>query len=52
MRIVYTLRWVFKNTHEWSKAFDTEQEAQTHANMCGLYTHPDVVHVEIVKQFH
>ena len=48
----YELRWVFKNTHEWSKSFNSEAEAQEHALMCGLYNHPDVIQVEIVKQFY
>jgi len=52
MRIFYALRWVFKNDHEWLKTFDTEAEAQEHALMCGLYNHPDVIQVEIVKQFY
>jgi hypothetical protein len=43
----YQLRWVFTNSHEWVKSFDSQEEAVAHALMCGLYNHPDVVEVEI-----
>lgn len=43
----YQLRWMFTNNHEWVKSFDSEEEAVAHALMCGLYTHPSIVKVEI-----
>lgn len=43
----YQLRWVFTNNHEWVKSFDSEEEAVAHALMCGMYTHPSIVKVEV-----
>jgi hypothetical protein len=38
---------MFTNNHEWVKSFDSEEEAVAHALMCGLYTHPSIVKVEV-----
>jgi len=43
----YQLRWMFTNDHEWVKIFDSEEEANTHALIYGLYTHPSIKKVEI-----
>ena len=43
----YILRWKFKNEHEWHQIFDTENDAVHYANICGLYSHPDIVDVRI-----
>ena len=43
----YILRWKFKNDHEWHRIFDTENDAVQYANICGLYSHPDIVDVRI-----
>ena len=47
---VFKLWWAFTNGHEWHKLFNTEDEAVKAALDFGLYTHPQMTWVEIVKE--
>lgn len=41
----HTLRWIFRNGHEWSQSFDSELERTYWIARVGLLTHPDIVQV-------
>lgn len=46
----YTIEWIFRNDHKWSKWFATKEEAQSFAFTCALHTHPDIVSVKFKKE--
>jgi hypothetical protein len=41
----YTLTWQFRNEHEWSKTFASDDERWDFTYRCGLQTHPDIVRI-------
>lgn len=32
------LHWIFTNEHAWSKAFDSVENAENYANLCGFFS--------------
>ena len=45
-----TLRWQFRNGHEWRHEFQTEKEARAYWHRCRLMSDPNVVSVWINEQ--
>ena len=42
-----TIRWKFRNGHEWERTFDTEPEARNYWHLCALATDPNIIRVWI-----
>lgn len=45
-----SLRWQFRNGHEWENSFPTESEAREYWHRCGLLSDPNIVKVWINDQ--
>lgn len=41
----YSIKWTFRNDHEWIKQFPDMDSVVIFVNMCGIVSHPDVVEV-------
>ncbi len=41
----HTLRWIFRNGHEWTQTFASELDRAHWIARVGLLTHPDIVQV-------
>jgi len=39
--------WEFSNHHQWHRDYETREMAETAALDFGLYTHPQIINVEI-----
>jgi len=47
MTPTFKVTWVFKNDHEWHKAFDSKDECYDFINRTGLVSHPDIIRVTV-----
>jgi hypothetical protein len=43
----YQVTWIFRNGHEWSNTFSTEDQRSDFINRVGLVSHPDIDRVYI-----